>query len=73
MISAVLRDRVLPISEVPKINLIASFAHPEPKSRREMREVIQTIWPVLNADAGILDAVSLGLYLQTERLFASQL
>ena len=70
MIVAVLGDRMLPISVVPKIDMIASFAHPEPTSRREMREVSQAIWPVLNADAGILDAVSLGLYLQTERLFA---
>jgi hypothetical protein len=72
MIIAVLRERMLPISEVPKSQLIASFGHPEPTSRREMREVTQSIWPVLETDTGILDAVSLGLYLQTERLFASQ-
>jgi len=65
MIIAALRERILPIAEIPK-------AHPEPKSRREMREVTQSIWPVLGADTGILDAVSLGLHLQTERIFTSQ-
>jgi hypothetical protein len=67
---AVLSDQLLPLSQVPKSDLIPAFGYPEPRSRREVREVIQGIWPILGNDPGVLDAIALGLYVQTERLFS---
>lgn len=62
------------IYKIGKAELLDAFGHPPIKSRKELREVITTIWPILEAkrESGIgtkLDAVALGLYFQTERLF----
>jgi hypothetical protein len=70
LITSVLSDHGLPLMRVPKADLIRAFGHPEPRSRREVRESARAIWPILDADPAILDAVALGLYVQTERLFA---
>jgi hypothetical protein len=67
-----LRDQALPIWTIPKHDLFAAYGSPALKSRKELREVISTIWPVLagaNGKAFIHDAAALGLYVQTERLF----
>jgi hypothetical protein len=67
-----LRDQALPIWTIPKQDLLAAYGSPALKSRKEIREVIATIWPVLagtNAKVFIQDAAALGLYVQTERLF----
>jgi hypothetical protein len=68
----VFRDAGLPVWEVAKQDLFAAFGFPPLRSRRELREVVACIWPVLDGGTGapmILDAVALGLYVQTERLF----
>jgi len=70
MIGRTLREYALPVLEIEKRDLLAAFGHPAPRSRREMREVVLAIWPVLTDDGGILDAAALGLFIQTERLFA---
>jgi len=70
LIIAVISDQLLPVSQVPKSDLIPAFGYPEPRSRHEVREVTQAIWPILGNDPGVLDAVALGLYVQTERLFS---
>jgi hypothetical protein len=58
--------------EVSKKTVFGAFAHPPLKSRRELREIILGIWPVLNLKRSqicALDAFALGLFVQTERLF----
>jgi hypothetical protein len=71
-IQQVLRERMLPIWQIPKAQVFEAFGHPPLRSRKELRAVITTIWPVLAGTKGkgfIQDAAALGLYVQTERLF----
>ena len=71
-ITKTLRDHMLPIWQIPKTELFEACGHPALKSRKEVREVITAIWPVLagtNGQTFIQDAAALGLYVQTERLF----
>jgi len=71
-ITEVLMSQGATISHVTKQEVFEAFGHPRLKSRKELREVVGTIWPIL-ADYGgspyIQDAVALGLYVQTECLF----
>lgn len=58
------------ISEVGKQEVLRAFALPAVKTRRQVREIVSTIWPVLPSQrdqAPILDATALGLYVQTKR------
>jgi hypothetical protein len=71
LVEAALTSHDLPIAKVEKNTLLASYGNPTPKSRDEVRKTVCTIWPVLGPDVGILDAVALGLYVQTERLFGT--
>lgn len=67
-----LRDRALSVWEVAKTALFEGYGHPPLRSRKELREVATTIWPILagtNAKVFIQDAAVLGLYVQVERLF----
>ncbi len=67
-----LRDRFLPIWEIPKTALLESCGHPALKCRRQLREVAVSIWPILDgtrAEHPIEDAAALGLHVQIERLF----
>jgi hypothetical protein len=71
-ISEVLRDRVLPIWEIPKTALLEGCGYPALKSRAQLREVATAIWPILegtHAKVFIQDAAVLGLHVQTERQF----
>jgi len=67
-----LRDRWLPIWEIPKVALLQGCGHPALKCRRQLREVAASIWPILDgarAEHFIQDAAVLGLHVQIERLF----
>lgn len=67
-----LRERLLPIWEIPKAALLEGYGYPALKSRAQVREVATNIWPVLAGTHGkvfVQDAASLGLYVQTERQF----
>jgi len=67
-----LRGFGIPIWEFSKHDLFDGFAVPRLKNRTQLRNVIKTIWPILDArnqDDGIFDAAALGLYVATERLF----
>jgi hypothetical protein len=67
-----LRDRMLPLWEIPKVVLLEACGFPPLKSRAQLREVATTIWPILagtHAKLFIQDAAVLGLHVQTERLF----
>ena len=53
-------------------HVLASFGHPRPRFRNQVRHIISTIWPGVNGSFGsplIKDALALGLYCQVERLF----
>ena len=69
LVKAALAEHGLPVSEIEKHDFLTAYGYPSPRSRREMREAVRMIWPVLKVSVGILDAVGLGLYAQTERLF----
>jgi hypothetical protein len=67
-----LAERAMSVTETPKKDLFLAFSHPPLRSRTELRQVMSTIWPVLDHDSGrpfTQDAAALGLYVQTERLF----
>jgi hypothetical protein len=67
-----LRRSGVPLWQINKHALFDAFGIPAPKTRRELREVTMSIWPILksrSAEAAILDAVALGLYVQTDRQF----
>ena len=72
IISRVLVEQGIGIWELPKPDVLASFAHPHPRFRNQVRQVISSIWPGVNGSFGsplIKDALALGLYCQIERLF----
>ena len=72
IISRVLVEQNIGIWEVSKLDVLASFGHPRPRFRNQVRQVISTIWPGVNGSFGsplIKDALALGLYCQVERLF----
>jgi hypothetical protein len=62
------------VQEVRTESLYQSFAIPPLRNRDQLRKIVQSIWPQLEdtreSDHPALDAVALGLFLQTERLFA---
>lgn len=65
------RDSGVPIFEVEKDVLLASFAHPPLRYRTQLRKIISSISPVLASNDthdSCLDAAALGLYVQVERL-----
>ena len=67
-----LRERFLPIWEVPKHVLLETSGQPPLKSRAQLRYVISSIWPVLagtHAKVFIQDAAIVGILVQIERLF----
>lgn len=70
-----LRSASIPIWEISKEELLASYGQPPLQSRKELRETIARIWPILNTRGNspwALDAVALGLYVQVERLVLEQ-
>jgi hypothetical protein len=72
MICRALQSSGIPVWRVSKLDLLAAFGEPPLKTRKELRERIVSIWPILDRpdrERGLLDAVALGLFVQTERLF----
>jgi hypothetical protein len=71
-VAQALAQHVLPIQRVSKAQLLSAYGQPPLRSRRELREVVTDIWPVLIGNKGqpfIQDAAALGLYVQSERHF----
>jgi hypothetical protein len=67
-----LRSNSLPVWQLSKRELFEAFGNPPLRSRKQLRCVILSIWPVLTGGNGknqALDAAALGLMVQTERLF----
>lgn len=72
LVEQTLRDNLLSIYRIPKSEVFEAFGEPRLRSRRELRELVVGIWPILQggkAKALIQDAAALGLHVQTERLF----
>jgi hypothetical protein len=66
------RDSGIPVWEIRKKRILASYGLPPLRSRKELREVITSIWPILSTsphDDGIKDAVAIGLLFATDRIF----
>jgi hypothetical protein len=60
--------------EVSGRNVLDALAHPPLRSRGELRDMMLRVWPVQDLKQSqlcALDAFALGLYVQTERLFAA--
>jgi hypothetical protein len=71
-LTALLHEWALPKWKIPKAEIFAAFGFPPLKSRKAVREVACSIWPVLagtNGKTFIQDAAVLGLHVQMERLF----
>ena len=67
-----LRKEGISVWEVHKSELLRAFGAPPLKTRKELREIVRTIWPVLPAQKGngsTSDAAALGLYVQIQRRF----
>lgn len=63
----------IPIQTIPSDVLYNSFAVPPLRNRDQLRKIARSVWPQLDnraADRAALDAAALGLFVQTERLFA---
>lgn len=68
-VAATAREHGYPVREVTTAELLSSFGHPALRARRELRQVVATIWPSLNVrECGqpCLDAAALGLFVQTQ-------
>ena len=69
-----LGTRAIAILETSKSDLFQAFGHPPLHSRKELRQIMSGIYPVLDEEPcgpWIHDAAAIGLYVQTERLFNS--
>ena len=69
-----MREKGIPIWEISKRELLEGYGEPPLKSRRELRQVITGIWPVIAGSHGKLlvqDAAALGLYVHVERKLLS--
>lgn len=72
-ICGVLREQGIPILLASQEQLYLVFRQPPLKKRGEMRRIVSTILPQLQAyrsQLPLLDAAALGLYLETEHLLA---
>jgi hypothetical protein len=66
--------KAIGILEISKRELLGAFGYPPPRFRKEVRQMASQIFPVLDEESGgpwTHDAATLGLYVQTERLFNS--
>jgi|SRR5579864_3653425 len=70
----VFREAGIPVREVLLDEILSAFGEPALKSREALRQVITTIWPILNTPGftdHTQDAAAVGLYAQVERLLTS--
>jgi hypothetical protein len=68
------RASEISVWEISKEAVFAALAHPPLKTRGEVRDLMLRIWPMAalkQSQVCALDAFALGLYVQTERLFAA--
>lgn len=69
-----LRASAISIWDTGKQSVTHAFAYPPPRTRKEVRRIVAAVWPLPNGlppEPVVLDALALGLFVQTERLFAA--
>jgi len=74
MVESSLKERSISLWRVRKTDLLDAYAHPRLANQKQLRLVATSIWPHLidtQAHPLELDAATLGLYMQTERLLHS--
>jgi len=73
LVVSLLRDRAVSITQLRKQEVFEAFGYPPKRSRKEVRGLIERIYPFesFSGYGGPLlkDALALGLHIQTERLF----
>ena len=72
IICRILTEQGVAIWQVPKREVLAAFAYPPLRFRKQLRELISGMWPTINGSFGgplLRDALALCLYCQTEHLF----
>ena len=73
LVIGALRAQSIPVWEIPKRALLEAYGVPPLRTRKELREVVASIWPILDGrqrNNWILDATAIGLLVQTERLLS---
>ena len=68
------RANEISVWEISKQTVFEALAYPPLKTRSEVRELMLRMWPMAalkHSQVCALDAFALGLYVQTERLFAA--
>jgi hypothetical protein len=69
-----LLDRGIPICKVKDFELLRSYAIPALTQKHELRAIARSMWPyVASQHIPALDAASVGLYVQVERLLSQSL
>jgi hypothetical protein len=74
LVLTTLRKQGIAVWEVSKRELLGAYGYTPLKTRKQLRQVVTGIWPVLGGASGessIQDAVALGLHVQVERHFLS--
>lgn len=70
-----LRANAVSIWEVPSAELYAAYSMPPAKTKQQLRQIVLSIWPVLNDRSlrAAVDAMAIGLYVQVQRLLSINL
>ena len=72
LITDSLRQAGVSVWLIRKPEVLSAYGLPPPRTRRQVRETVKDIWPILASDrrnGPVLDATALGLHVQTERQF----
>lgn len=68
-----LRSEIVSIWKIDDKVLLESFALPKLKSKRQLKDIIESFWPQLEPQQLVaFEAAALGFYVETERLFSYQ-
>lgn len=76
LVAKLLKERGIPIITASEETLFSSFSYPPVPSRALLRDIALLLFPQLRTQSfgkEVLDAATLGLYLQTERILTSDL
>jgi hypothetical protein len=69
---AQIRNADLSLWEISLKTLLSALSHPPCQTRQQLRDIMLSVWRLPNlkeAHTCALDAMALGLFIQTERLF----
>jgi hypothetical protein len=72
LVKRILSEHTISLWEIHKNDILKAFAFPPLRFRRQIRQIVSSIWPDIDDSFGtpiILDALAMGLYCQIEYLF----